>query len=143
MVAPGYTPTPDDDAPSAYQPGERRRWPRLNKRHDLRQIKRGVKSLAARYALHRKKIAKRRRYTQMPLTYTGDNTPEWWIAAKERLRRAGWEVDQLGSQVRGADNKQRYLNMPRCRRPGDAWYYPESAKDVEWLIASTLVGRKS
>jgi hypothetical protein len=141
VVAPGYTPTPDDDAPSAYQPGSRRRRLPLSRRYNLAPIKRGTKNRAARYALHRKKVAKRRKVYQMPLTYTGDNTPEWWIDAKERLRRAGWEVDQLGSQVKGADNKQLYLNMPRCRLPGGAWYYPESAMDVEWLIASTLAGR--
>lgn len=142
MVAPGYTATPDDDASSAYQPGGRRRGLPLAKRYNLDPTKRGTKSRAARYALHRKKVGKRRKVYQMPLTYTGDNTPDWWIDAKERLRRAGWEVEQLGSQVRGANNKAIYLNMPRCRRPGGAWYYPESAKDVEWLIASTLARRK-
>lgn len=143
MVAPGYTPTPDDDNPSAYQPGGSRRPLPLARRYNLGQTRRGTKNRARRYALHKKKVAKRRKVYQMPLTYTGDNTPEWWIDAKERLRRAGWEVDQIGSQVRGADNKQLYLNMPRCRRPGGAWYYPESARDVEWIIASTIAGRKA
>lgn len=143
MVAPGYSPTPDDDAPSAYQPGGRSGRVNQEKRYSTRQLKRGTKSRAARYAVHKKKRAKRRGYTQMPLTYVGDNTPEWWIDAKERLRAAGWEVGQLGSQVRGANNKALYLNTPRCRRPGGAWCYPESARDVEWLIASTLAGRKS
>jgi hypothetical protein len=143
MVAPGYTPTPDDDAPSAYQPGGRRRPLPLSKRYNLAATKRGAKGRAARYAAHKKKVAKRRKVYQMPLTYTGENTPEWWTAGKTRLRNAGWEVDELYAGQPGSPGSTRPLRMPRCRRPGGAWYYPESERDVEWLIASTLAGRKA
>lgn len=143
MVAGGYTPTPDDDAPSAYQPGGRRRPLPLAKRYNLASTKRGTKSRAARYAAHKKKVAKRRKVYQMPIVFQTAEPPAWWVAARARLIGAGWEVSDLRAQTPGTNNRDRYLSMPRCRRPGGAWYYPESPKDVEWLIASTLAGRKA
>lgn len=139
MVAPGYTPTPDDDRPSAYHPGRRTGRYNPERAYSPAQQRRGRRSRGQRAAKHRRKRdAQQRRFNLY--TYVADQgPPDWWIDNVGALKARGWEVDQIRSQVTGADNKAKYLVSPRCRLPGQAWYYPESAADIAWMLSYALV----
>jgi hypothetical protein len=139
VVAPGYAATPDDDGPSAYHPGRRSRQYHTERAYSPAQQRRGRRSRGRRATEHRRQRDAQQRRFHLYTYVSEDGPPDWWIDNVGALKARGWEVGEIRSRVRGADNKAKYLVSPRCRLPGQAWYYPESEGDIAWILRYALV----